>query len=459
VVLVTTLRVGLQGRTLCVQKSVERHTFSVRCQAAREATRIGTIGGRLGQLFFFPELPMATVVAPTAPRRRVAIRFSLRVLLAAFSAFAIGFPVWYCWPYTEEVPVYYMRSKGQPDKARAPRGRVVTTWQRKWGGGRWKHGPESTYQYGNLILRVTYRNGTLHGPHETRQQNGVREIGQYLEGRKSGQWRLFDSNGKLRRSTQWRDDRLDGLYLVIEGDGKERSLRFAKGRLVAADGRNVEDHLGELLAGDAIDDARIVRALTTENKLDFIETPLKVAVAFIGAYHEIPMHFDLHHVDPEAAISADWEGVTLSSVLSIIATEHGLGCDYRYGVLWITSAADARNWEDPTGVAHIVPPKSSQLAQSWWNEAVDFTAVNQPLADVIEQQLVPRHAIAVNVSAIRSNDENEPIHLITGSSKGLRFKDGLGILLNHARCRVNLDGETLVIFPQDTYGAERTLQE
>ena len=419
----------------------------------RLACRAGTIAARASCSVATPWL-IAYVRLSHATSSRFALRFSLRVLLIAFTAFAIGFPVWYRWPYEESQDETIPRPAdpfAAPATGRPPaiKSTLVTTWQRQWGGGRLKHGPESTYRNGNLILRVTYRSGILHGPYETRQRNGFREVGQYVEGRKSGEWRLLDPQGNLRRSSQWRDDRLDGAYLIVEVSGRSRHLLFAKGRLITADGHEVEDRLGELLASNAIDNPQIVDALTSQTDIHFIETPLKDAAAFIAERHEFPVLIDPHHVDPKTAISADWEGVQLSSVLSIIATEHGLACDYRYGLVWITSAADAQNWKDLTGMADIVPPKGSQLARSWNDVGVDVGAINQPLADVIEQQLVPRLAIAVDVSQIRSNDKKEPTYLVTGSFKGFPFKHALGILLDQARCRCKLEGETLVILPPE----------
>jgi hypothetical protein len=361
------------------------------------------------------------------------------MLLAAFTAFAIGFPVWYRWPYEEEDTA---ATKNNTAIKR------IITWQRQWGGGRLKHGPESTYRSGNLILRATYRSGLLHGPYETRQRTGDREVGQYVEGKKSGEWRLVDAKGNLRRSAQWRDDRLDGPYLIIGADGKERHLLFAQGRVITADGRKVEDRLGELLASNGIDNPQIVNVLTSQTGLEFVDTPLKDAVFFIADKHEFPVAVDPHHVDPMTAISADWEGLELYCVLAIMTSDHHLGCDYRYGLIWITSATDSRNWKDPTGIADIIPPKGSQLARSW-NEPVDFGAINQPLADVIELQLVPRLGIAVDVSQIRSHSEAEMAYLVTSRLKGMPLKHALGILLNKARCRCELRGETLVILPPE----------
>src|SRR5437868_5077797 len=75
--------------------------------------------------------------AASIPRPRAwRLQFSLRLLLLAFTGFAVGFPIWYRWPYRETTE--------QRDPAT---GKVwstrTTTWQRQWGGDRLAHGPMS----------------------------------------------------------------------------------------------------------------------------------------------------------------------------------------------------------------------------------------------------------------------------------------------------------------------------
>src|SRR5688572_512733 len=100
-------------------------------------------------------------------------------------------------------------------------------------------------------------------------------------------------------------------------------------------------------------------------------------------------------------------------------------------MIWITSAEDALNWRDPTGVAEIVPPPESQLARSW-NEPAIVQAFEQPLADVLDF-LVGRLAIAIDTSQIRPSVESDPLHQVTATAKGMQFKHVLGILLYKTR--------------------------
>lgn len=77
---------------------------------------------------------MSEAAVTTRPRTW-RLQFSLRVLLVAFTAFAIGFPIWYRWPYRETI------EKRDPATGKLWSTRIIT-WQRQWGGERLPHGPE-----------------------------------------------------------------------------------------------------------------------------------------------------------------------------------------------------------------------------------------------------------------------------------------------------------------------------
>jgi hypothetical protein len=136
--------------------------------------------------------------APTNRRSWPRPRFSLRALLLAFTAFAVGFPIWWRWPYEEvEIP------------ARTPDWTVITTWQRQWGGGRLKHGPERRAD-GFTISTVVYCNGVRHGPFVYDDML----IGAHVEGRYE--------NG-LQHGTWTRIDNIEGQNQVTYDHGKQIS--------------------------------------------------------------------------------------------------------------------------------------------------------------------------------------------------------------------------------------------
>src|SRR5207302_9939835 len=91
---------------------------------------------------------------PARPRRW-RLQFSLRLLLLAITAFAIGFPIWYRWPYREQTL--------QRDATGAVVAKRITTWQRQWGGERLQHGPDQ-FILGDATFTTMYVRGLRRGP-------------------------------------------------------------------------------------------------------------------------------------------------------------------------------------------------------------------------------------------------------------------------------------------------------
>ena len=363
---------------------------------------------------------------PARPSRRLPLRFSLRLLLVAVTAFAIGFPIWYRWPYEEEEVRYAMDAAGKPDLSRPPDTRRVITWQRQWGRGLEKHGEERYYLGGTLVQTKTY----------------------WL-GEKDGTWSYFGYDGKETTRLKYRQGRL--VRIETKGrNGVRREIEFPDGAgtyLLLFDGVATEDRLARLVAQGAFNERRINDQLQHLTDIEFVDIPLKDGIEILMIQHEIPIVIDPHHVDREQPITEELHGLPLTIALTVMTSSRGLGCDYRYGVIWITSAEDAKDWHDPTGVVDIVPPKDSQLARSW-NEPVMVEAFERPLAEVIDG-MVGRLAIDVDTSQITPSKEGDPPHLVAVALKGMRFRDLLGILLYQARCRCRLMGETLVIVPPE----------
>src|SRR3954468_608170 len=125
----------------------------------------------------------ATAIARPRPWR---LQFSLRLLLFAFTAFAIGFPIWYRWPYRETIV-----NRFPTGPVGAPTGTDestnVTTWQRQWSGGKLKHGPEKIF-FHNCVFTTPYLNGRRNGVYTFYDGKELRETGRYIDDRKEGVW-------------------------------------------------------------------------------------------------------------------------------------------------------------------------------------------------------------------------------------------------------------------------------
>src|SRR5262245_6824941 len=162
--------------------------------------------------------------SPSPLSRRSRLQFSLRLLLAVFTAFAIGFPIWYRWPY-EEVEVVYPKTRSvgeaimtlrEPDKTQPPDCRITNTWQRNWGSLRPSHIRTVTETFEIHLRQVQhYRDGQLHGPSEFWMRDTPFQVGQYEHGQRSGEWVDYRGYGDFPKSTaRWSRGRLDGPYVM-----------------------------------------------------------------------------------------------------------------------------------------------------------------------------------------------------------------------------------------------------
>jgi hypothetical protein len=367
---------------------------------------------------------MQTLSRKTGPRR-TRLQFSLRLLLVAVTAFAIGFPIWYRWPY-EEVDAGGTRT---------------TTWQRQWGGSRLQHGKRTLTQ-GKLVQISTYRRGQAHGPYLLKVGDQVEEVGQYVDGLKEGTWTCAGNT-----ILHWHHGKLDGKCELKSRRGNSTIVTFAEGRLTHVNGRPVEDHLFGLLQSNVVDE-RIASELGRPTSVDVVEMPLKDTMLYLQEAHNTPFVIDQRQVpNGDLPLTAAYSGIGLGSVLTLFTAPHGLACDYRYGRLWITTASDAKDWRDPTGVAEIRPPAGTQLAVAW-NEPAKAAVTTAPLAEVLATVAEPL-GIKLDTSQVAPAPDRPNSYPTVSNTDGLPFRYALGILLCETGCRCKLDGETLVILPPD----------
>jgi hypothetical protein len=95
-------------------------------------------------------------------------------------------------------------------------------------------------------------------------------------------------------------------------------------------------------------------------------------------------------------------------------------------------------------VAQVKPRSGSALDQVW-NEKVTMEASGQPLTKALTQ-LVQPFDVTVDFSQLSAGEMADlPI---TCTLREHPFRHLLGTLLYQARCRCELEGDTLVILPQ-----------
>lgn len=366
-------------------------------------------------------------------------RFSLRWLLLAVTAFAIGFPIWYRWPYIEEdrelAAEYKYWLKDVP--------RRTITWQRQWGGGRLLHGEERTYWGAVLIKVVTYCDGKRHGRYLEFRDDGEPDVeGQYTFGKRDGVWTQHDVRGVDWR-IHWKDGIQHGLSEFLQSDGKFLKLQFHQGRVTHSNGRPIESRLLWQIARNEIE-TEVVRdqLAVSKTSVDYIDLPLADVATILADQHGIPLSLTPCIADPKKQVTLRLVGVDLATALAVLTQMNGLDCDYRYGRLWITTVEDAKAWSDPTGINKIVPPAGSSLARRW-NE-LTTVPVGYPVGESLFW--LKEWRIDLDLSVIEHPNAADPNVTFVTVGETLPLHQVLGSALYQTGCRCELRGETLVVF-------------
>ena len=376
------------------------------------------------------------------------MRFSLRLLLLAVTAFAIGFPIWYHWPYREEEIRYHHFANGQPDKSRI-QARIVATWQRQWGGGKKQHGVSRVWRpSGNVRTIGHYQNGVINGPFEF-YSDLYNQTGQYLDGEKHGAW-LATQNGKLLKQETFDRGLLHGLVFETSDTGRTYEYSVSHGQLDWADSRSQAHPLFRKLTAGAVDDPRIAKVLRTPYPdwatADLIldETLENPTASFVKSL-KVPIVIDSKIALPTRPHGASIHNLDMSAFLFQTVQLHGAALDYRYGCIWITTPADAKDWRDPTGITEVQPPEGSRLREAW-NHQLENHAPACDLSTMLA--VLSKHCGGeIDASLVaESNVRGSPVDLKLPS---LPLRHVLGIVLYQSNCRCNLEQRMLVILPPD----------
>jgi hypothetical protein len=397
-------------------------------------------------------------------RQRVILRlqFSLRLFLLAITAFAIGFPIWYRWPYQE---VHEERVRvGGPLISRS-----VVHWQRQWGGKILMHGKREELQQDwprgdGTIITTHYVRGKRQGPYTIRgSKYTLSTTGQYSNDMREGVWTakrfLYTTTANYHRG------KLDGPLKIdpLPQIGQTATIAlFDAGKMISFNGQAVQDNLSRVLKIHAFN--RLAAAeLEKDTEVDFVETPIIDVIEYLSDKHNLPIVLDTKRVpDPDLPITTAFGGVDLASTLNLLTLPYGLSGDLRYGCVWITTAADAKDWHDPTGVAEIRPPEESALERAW-NEPVPLMTVAQKpglrpvgppagpaaAADDVLSALALRLNIEIDASAITPHAQDPRFVAVAGRTYGLAFRHVLAQLLYFTGCRCKLDGDKLVILTSE----------
>ena len=358
-------------------------------------------------------------------------QYSLRVLVLLVTLFAIGFPIWYRWPYEITEP---------PDGGPSTR---TTTWQRQWGGGKLKHGPMINKQ-GPMTLTSVYRNDLLHGPYVVKVRDRYVQRGQYVNGLREGDW--IEGDGDFATTLPLEQGQMHGFVTFKNNRGHSLTAHFDHGRITQVNGKPWSGSLDDTLKNREIDD-KVASELKRSTDTDVVEMPLKDTILYLSEKHNIPIVIDPKTIaKPDVPLTACLRGIDLQSTLAILLGLHDLACDYRYGCLWVTTPEDAATWTERTGVSAMKPSPGSDVARAW-NEPVKIDVRQLSLQESLDY--TSRYlALSIDTSAVPSAADAGR-RAVTLHLSGLPFRHVLGQMLYQTNCRCQLDGDKLVILPAE----------
>ncbi|MCI0357209.1 MAG: hypothetical protein L0211_01830 [Planctomycetaceae bacterium] len=138
------------------------------------------------------------------------------------------------------------------------------------------------------------------------------------------------------------------------------------------------------------------------------------------------------------------EGTPFVEGLALILGPLGLVGDYRYGTLWLTSAAGFDEG-DTTGVGQIKPTPGSALAHVW-NRPISVEFVETPLPQALGY-------VSSQVEGKLVIDTTRLPNYLVRAPVTMRFRNQpvqhqLGMMLHGLQCRCRLEDGTLVIEEQ-----------
>jgi antitoxin component YwqK of YwqJK toxin-antitoxin module len=369
------------------------------------------------------------------------------------------------------------------------------------------HGASRRWWHGRLVEETFYDRGVLHGRNHSRSWNGdIAELqyehgrlegpyllsqpvveGEFRGGKPDGEWTYFtgywfDERSPAGLTAEWQDGVPTGTWELVDlGFSPDATIgitmQFNGGRLVKVEPDVLEPRLAELLAQGEIHDPKLIRALFSVTEVNVIGLPFRDVVEILARpseaqvvlsqaalelrpesvpdYESFPFRggrVPTNPLDPfvpgktellQLPITCGFESLPLIAVLRKILEPLGLVCEYRYGVLRITTPDEAARG-DMTGVTTIVPPRGSRLEAAWQRPA-DLTFTETPLSDAL-QLLESTADVRFDISRLPAKYQSIPT---TRNIRGLPLKHSLGCLLDGFPLCASLDGETIVVELQD----------
>ena len=317
---------------------------------------------------------------------------------------------------------------------------------------------------GNRLQKEGWREGNLHGSFVQWYPTGtVREQGEYRLGAKTGVWELHDASGNLDLRTPYDANWRHGEAQWFADEKVIRTVRYDRGEIKQIDGRDVVDPIGRAWREGKVKDELVGRyekltaqILEAPAAPPFAQSSLAEAVDWIHHYSKVSVGIDRRALT-EAGLAEDLT-VDMSTtkhtnthlMLVLMCEPHDLAPTFRFGMIWITTKDNAKNWTDRTGVSQVrksAPPNAlpeirERIAAAWPKHAL-FDFLDTPCPEI------GRH-LADSYQVPLQCDERLNFVPITSSLHSINLQNALSALCDQYNLRVRWkDAGTLIIEPQD----------
>ncbi|HZL90653.1 MAG TPA: FecR domain-containing protein [Pirellulaceae bacterium] len=403
----------------------------------------------------------STPSPPTATRPRHFLRYSLRGLLIFLTLACVGVWYWYRVPYVEEVRYpegpklweeksgYVALAKQEQRYRRVPMGEPIREGLTEWFDAQ-----------GRRLCEERWLEGRPHGVSLQLYTNGkVRERSEYSLGRRIGTWEGFDEAGRLSVRMPFDNGDPHDTWEWFADGKRVRTITFDHTEVKQIDGRPIDDPLGRACRLGQIDNERIQEMLTALDNCDFRSTPLISVVRYVSEKFKVNIELDRSTlrdacIGLDLSITLREDRITAGAKLVLLFEPHDLAATYRFGMIWITTKEDAKNWVDRTGIAsvlkspppEVLPADRSKIAAAFQGPA-EFDFVDTPLQDVADF-LSEIYRVPITCEA---DMKDIPLN---SNVRGISLQNALGALCDQYGLRVRWkDTKALIIESQD--GAEK----
>jgi len=256
----------------------------------------------------------------------------------------------------------------------------------------------------------------------------------------------WHDNGARRYVSSWMNGKLHGTWKTWSKKNElAKTLTFQQGKLVQADGKNVNDYLSNYPLKETASADNWQRHITKIAQLDFSNASLQEIAEYVEKNYKVDTKVNRKVLtNDQFAITGQQRDIPLFAALTLLFQPYGLTCVNRYEVIWITTVDDAKNLRDRTGVYQLQTSEGSRLDELLSQDTrCDF--VETPLEEVLEY-LMDLHPIKL---ALKNplNGASLAKRPVTLNAQEITLRAGLGMILEQLDIECIVENGVVVIRP------------